>query len=167
MATSRASGLAGIIPRLPKSPLRRVRMVSAARIDYSRGAMNAPSRLAGLSILVVEDDRDNREMFETYLAHLGATVRTAATSEDGLEQFKAAPAAVVVADIAMPGRGGLWLLHEIRSLAGAAHVPVIAVTGRGLPYERQMLRDAGFTALAIKPVDLDGLAAIILAVSGR
>lgn len=93
--------------------------------------------LAGLSILVVEDDRDNREMFEQYLGdHLGATVRTAVTAEDAVEQFKAGPAAVVLADISLPGRDGLWLSQEIRSLPGASRVPFITITGRTLPQER-------------------------------
>jgi CheY-like chemotaxis protein len=59
----------------------------------------------------------------------------------------------------------MWLLREIRSLGS---VPVIAVTGRTLPQERQALTDAGFNALIIKPIDdWDGLAEIILAAIGR
>jgi CheY-like chemotaxis protein len=93
--------------------------------------------LAGVSILVVGDDRDNREMLETYLTYVGATVRIAATACAGLEQLKAVPPSIVLVDIGMPDLDGLWLLREIRSLASGSDVPVVAVTGRALRDEHR------------------------------
>ena len=128
--------------------------------------MTQPLRLEGLSILLVDDNRDNRELLEESLSHFGATVRTASNAEDALQYFKDAPAALVVTDVAMPGRSGLWLLEQLRSLP-VAQVRVIAVTGRAMPQEQQRLRAAGFDALMVKPLDLDDLVGVIAAVTRR
>src|SRR5688572_31068289 len=122
-------------------------------------------RLDGLSILLVDDNRDNRELLEESLSHFGATVRTASNAEDALQQFKDAPSALVVTDVAMPGRSGVWLLEQLRSLPAVGQVRVIAVTGRALPDEQQRLRAAGFDALMLKPLDLDDLVNAIAAVT--
>jgi CheY-like chemotaxis protein len=129
--------------------------------------MMTPERLAGLSILVVEDDRDGREMLEEFLSHVGASVRTASSAEEGFELFKAAPPAIVVTDIGMPSRDGLWLLQRIRSLPAIPRVPVVALTGRGMTHEREMLRVAGFDAQAVKPLDLDDVVEVIASAAGR
>jgi CheY-like chemotaxis protein len=132
-----------------------------------RPPMNGGERLAGLSILVVEDDLDGREMLQEFLSYLGASVRTAANAEEGLELFKAAPPAIVVTDIGMPSRDGLWLLHRIRSLPAIPRVPVVALTGHGMAHEQEMLRAAGFDGHAVKPFDLDGVVDVIAAATGR
>lgn len=122
-------------------------------------------RLDGLSILLVDDNRDNREMLADLLSHFGATVRTASNAEDALQQFKDAPAALVVTDVAMPGRSGMWLLEQLRLLPASAHVRVIALTGRALPDEQRRLRAAGFDGIMLKPVDTDDLVHAIAALT--
>jgi CheY-like chemotaxis protein len=98
-----------ISPTSAQESLRRVRMVHAERVDYIHGSMNPPTPLAGLSILVVEDHPDNRDVLEGWLTAFGASVTTAKNADDGLRCFKAAPADVVLTDIAMPGHDGVWL----------------------------------------------------------
>ena len=123
--------------------------------------------LAGLSILLVEDDPDGREVLETFLKFAGATVRAAASAEAGLELFKAAVPAIVITDIVLPGRDGLWLLDQIRALATVARVPVVALTGRVMPAEILRIRAAGFDAHLVKPVDLDDITEVITSVIRR
>jgi CheY-like chemotaxis protein len=117
--------------------------------------------LAGVSILVVDDNYDNREVVQTYLRHVGATVRSTPSADDGLELFKAAPPAVVLADVVMPVHDGVWLLEQIRLLQGVPRVPIIAFTGWVLKAQREKLRAAGFDALLAKPVDLDDMVRVI------
>jgi CheY-like chemotaxis protein len=121
----------------------------------------APRALAGVSVLLVEDDDDGREILDTYLRHVGATVRCASTADDGLMLFKTASPAIVLTDIVMQHHDGLWLLNQIRSLPDGAGVPVVALTGRALPEDRQIFRDAGFDAHAVKPVELDDIVRLI------
>src|SRR3954463_10230553 len=110
-------------------------------------------RLDELSILLVDDNRDNRELLGEFLTHFGATVRTASNAEDALQQFKNAPAAVVVTDVAMPGRSGIWLLEQLRLLPAVSKMRVIAVTGRAMPDEQRRLRAVGFDGIMLKPLD--------------
>lgn len=128
--------------------------------------MTSASRLVGVSVLLVDDDRDGREMLEAFLSFEGAIVRTALAAEDALELFKAEPPTIVVTDIAMPHRDGLWLLQQIQSIR-TTRIPVVALTGRVLDRERALLQAAGFDAQVIKPVDLEALVDVITRVSGR
>jgi CheY-like chemotaxis protein len=123
--------------------------------------------LAGLSILLVEDDPDGREVLEIFLTHVGATVRSAATAVEALALFKAAPPGIVVTDIIMPGRDGVWLLEQMRALPGIPRVPAIALTGRALRADVDRLRAAGFDANLVKPVDLDDIAVVIAQIAAR
>ena len=56
------------------------------------------------SVLVVEDNRDNREMVAEYLAALGFTVRTAANSDEALARAEEMRPQVVLMDLALPAR---------------------------------------------------------------
>jgi CheY-like chemotaxis protein len=147
------------------SPAFRKTVDTLEEFDAAATPMARTPRLDGLSILLVDDNRDNRELLEESLSHFGATVRTASNAEDALQQFKDAPSALVVTDVAMPGRSGVWLLEQLRSLPAVGQVRVIAVTGRALPDEQQRLRTAGFDALMVKPLDLDDLVNAITAVA--
>lgn len=113
--------------------------------------------LSGISVLLVDDDDDARELAGIILRQAGATVRAASSATEALELFKAATPAVVVADIAMPQRDGMWLLREVRSLQGVPAIPVIAFTALALSHDRQRILAAGFTDHIIKPVDPDDL----------
>jgi CheY-like chemotaxis protein len=123
--------------------------------------MTMPQRLAGISVLIVDDDADNCEILGISLTHLGVIVRTASSAEQALELFKASAPAIVLTDIAMQGRDGYWLLHEIRALPEGRSIPVIAVTGRATQRDRDALRAAGFDAHLVKPGDLDDMADLI------
>jgi CheY-like chemotaxis protein len=123
--------------------------------------------LEGLSVLLVEDDPDGREVLEMFLEFVGAIVRSAPTAEEGLDLLKAAHPAVVIADIGLPAHDGVWLLGQIRALDGVPRIPVIALTGRVLPSDMQRFRAAGFDAHLAKPVDLDDIAAVTATLTGR
>jgi CheY-like chemotaxis protein len=128
---------------------------------------STPQPLAGVSILVVDNDLDGRELLHAFLTHVGAAVRTAASALEGLALFKSAPPAVVVTDAGMPDYDGVWLLRQIRSLAAIPAVPVVAITGRAMAHEQEMLREAGFDAQAVKPFDLDAVVDVITAAIRR
>jgi CheY-like chemotaxis protein len=113
--------------------------------------------LAGISVLLVDDDEDARELTEVVLRQAGATVRSTSSAIEALEQFKAATPAVVVADIAMPQRDGIWLLREVRSLQGVPAVPFIAFTAYAMAADKQKILAAGFSDHIIKPVDPEDL----------
>lgn len=120
--------------------------------------------LAGVSVLLVEDNTDGREILEAFLRFVGANVRSAVNAEEAFDLFKQSAPAVVITDIVLPGHDGVWLLEQVR--ASRAAVPVIALTGRVLPADTLRLRLAGFDEHLAKPVDLDEMIAAIVRRTG-
>ena len=81
-------------------------------------------------MLLVEDDRDTREMYSTYLSYSGLHVTEARTGRCALEKVRHAAPDVVVTDIAMPEMDGLELSRRLRADSTTQHVPIIAVSGQ-------------------------------------
>jgi CheY-like chemotaxis protein len=121
--------------------------------------------LAGVSILLVEDNTDGRELLEAFLRFVGANVRSVANAEEAFVLFKQSAPAVVITDIVLPGQDGVWLLEQVR--ASTPGVRVIALTGRVLPADRLRLRSLGFDEHLAKPVDLDEMIAAIVRRTGE
>ena len=121
--------------------------------------------LAGISVLLVEDNTDGREMLEAFLRYVGASVRSAVNAEQAFELLEASAPSVVITDIVLPGHDGLWLLERVRALP--SRLPVIALTGRVLPADTVRLRAAGFDEHLAKPVDLHEVIATIVRLTGR
>jgi CheY-like chemotaxis protein len=122
--------------------------------------------LRGVSILLVDDDDDGREMLQLMLRHAGASVTTASSAIEGFERFKAAPPTMLVTDIAMPHLDGLWLLESVRSVPGLPRTPAIAVTALAAPADGARIRAGGFDAHLVKPVDADALLSCIATLAG-
>ena len=121
--------------------------------------------LAGVSILLVEDNTDGRELLEAFLRFVGASVRSAANADEAFQLFTQSAPAVVITDIVLPGHDGVWLLEQVRSWKPG--VGVIALTGRVLPADALRLRSLGFDEHLGKPVDLDEMIAAIIRQTGR
>jgi CheY-like chemotaxis protein len=72
-----------------------------------------PPSLAGIRVLIVEDDDDNRDILQQVLRHLGATVMSVALVREALGMVPAAD--IVVTDLSMPGEDGVWLLEKVNA----------------------------------------------------
>jgi signal transduction histidine kinase len=113
------------------------------------------SSLAGLHLLVVEDDPDAREFLQSVLSRHGATVDavdcgTAAEAHALSSRFD-----VLVSDIGLPDFSGVDLLKRLRSRGYAP--PAVAVTAFATEDDRRRLLAGGFLAHVAKPVDPDRL----------
>lgn len=123
--------------------------------------------LAGLRILTVDDDDNTRDMLQEALAQAGAEVLGAASARDALDKLQRFRPDVLVSDIGMPNEDGCDLLHQVRVLPrerGGA-TPAIALTGYAREEDRAATRDAGYQAVATKPVNLDELLSTILSIA--
>jgi CheY-like chemotaxis protein/anti-sigma regulatory factor (Ser/Thr protein kinase) len=131
-------------------------------------AQRAPVGLRGVHVLVVDDEEDVREMLTRALETWGARV----TKADGVASALAAIARevpnVVVGDIGMPDRDGYELISEIRSLdAPASRLPAIALTAWARASDAQRALDCGFDYHVTKPIDPEGLRAVVARAATR
>lgn len=115
-------------------------------------------------VLLVEDDRDTREMYGTFLSYSGVRVAEAADGVRGLERAHEQRPDVVVTDIAMPVMDGLEFSRKLRAEVQTRDVPIIAVTGQGVSAKA---REAGCNLVLDKPCTPDMLLHAIKDVLGR
>lgn len=111
-------------------------------------------RLDGVHVLVVDDNADARTIYRNMLAYAGAWVIDVPSAMAAVKRLRHFRPDVVVSDLSMPRRDGLWLVDWIRKrdrrLGG--HLPAIAVTARDDLYHAGAAEKAGFDAYLRKPV---------------
>jgi signal transduction histidine kinase/CheY-like chemotaxis protein len=124
--------------------------------------------LGGISVLVVDDDEQSRDVVATYLSMHGATVHTADSAARAFELLNSEHADVLLADIAMPEEDGYSLIRRIRATGQPhfAYIPAAALTAFARDEDRQHAMDAGFQMHLPKPVDLRSLVDAVAVLGG-
>jgi PAS domain S-box-containing protein len=124
--------------------------------------------LSGVDALVVDDDRDARELIKRILNDCGATVRIAASARDAIDLFTEAPPQLLISDLGMPEVDGFELLDWVRRLprAQGSQVPAIALTAFARSEDRLRALESGFSAHISKPVEPSELIATVASVVG-
>jgi len=129
--------------------------------------------LAGLHLLIVDDQADTLEFLTMALEQQGATVSTASSAEEALrilEQASFLPD-VLLSDIAMPGGDGYHLIHRLRRREASGQsrkiIPAIALTAFARAVDAEDALQAGFQRHITKPVDIAELTAAVVELSGR
>jgi len=114
-------------------------------------------------ILVIDDNRDMRDLLRVVLERDGYAVDVAADGEEGLQIQSARPADIVITDIFMPNRDGLETIGRLRAEHPRVKVLVISGGGdvvRGTSY-LSTAREIGAHAVLPKPFDLPALLATV------
>ena len=112
-------------------------------------------------VLVIEDNRDAREMFRMMLELAGHEVLEAEEGLGGLELLKAARPDVAVIDVGLPGLNGYEIARRFREEPDADGVMLVALTGYGTPEAVERSLQAGFDHHLIKPVNAEALQEIM------
>jgi PAS domain S-box-containing protein len=125
--------------------------------------------LLGVKVLVVDDDRDARELLRAILAHHGASVRTAESAADALSQFDARPPQVLVSDIAMPDEDGYTLIRKVRERSDGegGRIPAVALTAFARSEDRRTAIAAGFNMHLSKPVEPAELLTVVASLANE
>jgi CheY-like chemotaxis protein len=111
--------------------------------------------LAGLRILVVDDDADSLETVASLLEINGAEVRTAANALEAQEVLHHFRADLIISDLAMPAGDGLELIMAIRRLPPeeGGETPAIAFTATSDEFLRARALAFGYQEYLLKPID--------------
>ncbi len=134
------------------------------KVEAEAAASGAPTpALAGVRLLVVDDQEDAREALATMLARHGALVSAAGSGREALallaESLEGEPPHVLVCDIAMPELDGYAVIGQLRALEKehriplSAQIPAIALTAYAQPRDRVHTLRAGFQTHLAKPVE--------------
>jgi len=121
--------------------------------DLAQYAKPLPS-LAGLEILLVDDDKDNLHTISALLAEHKATVQTASSAVEALELLRCYQPDVLVSDLAMPEEDGFSLIRKVRQLEeqDSRQIPAVALTALVRIEDRTRALAAGFNMFVPKPV---------------
>ena len=137
---------------------------NAARASGAQPARDVPS-LAGIRVLVIDDDAESRDVVAAHLHGCHAAVSTAPSAADGFELLQREHFDVLLADIGMPGEDGYSLIQRVRTLCppDSASIPAAALTAFAREEDRECALRAGFQLHLTKPIDASALVAAVAA----
>jgi PAS domain S-box-containing protein len=122
--------------------------------DSSTGA-SPTSPLAGINILVVDDDQDNRDFLTFVLEDYGALVRAVTSAAEALQVLAQSKPDILLSDIGMPEMDGYMLIQQVRALETDLErepIPAIALTAYAGEINQQQALKAGFQQHMAKPI---------------
>ena len=126
----------------------------------------AQATLSGVSVLVVDDEADARDLVATVLRAKGAEVTTAASAVRALELLARAMPTVLLSDVAMPEVDGYELIRRVRSMQpGGGKLAAIALTAFARQEDRRRALEAGFHTHVAKPVEPAELVRVVASVA--
>ena len=141
-------------------PIREIRV----REKAGAGSETRGTALAGLRVLIVDDEPDTRDVLRALLEVQGAAVTLASSAGEALDLLGRQPTDVLLADIGMPEQDGYALIEAVRALpTQEALIPAVAVTAYVSSRDRARAFKAGYGWHLAKPVDPDQLVAVVSA----
>jgi PAS domain S-box-containing protein len=126
-------------------------------------APTSPGILAGLKVLVVDDEPDNREFLLVALQQLGALAMAAASAQEAIDILQQSPPDILVSDIGMPVEDGYSLIRKVRSSEAdkIKRLPAVALTAYASQQDRDRAIEAGYDEHLAKPIDSARFATVL------
>jgi PAS domain S-box-containing protein len=159
---------AAFIVTLPLSATRREAERERAGAATASGLSNGPS-LAGLKILVVDDEADARQLVEQLLRDCHAEVHSAKSAAEALVLLEKVRPDILLSDIGMPECDGYQFIQQVRRLSAerGGKTPAVALTAFARTEDRIRTMVAGYQVHLSKPVEPHELLAAVGSLSGR
>jgi signal transduction histidine kinase/CheY-like chemotaxis protein len=141
-----------------------------AACECDGGATTASDRdaaraegLAGVRVLVVDDELDTRKLISTVIAQSGAEVTACASAGEALETLKTWRPHILMSDIGMPGEDGYAFIRQVRALPAerGGRTPAAALTAYARDEDRSRALAAGFQLHLAKPFSPGDLIAAV------
>jgi two-component system CheB/CheR fusion protein len=139
----------------------RLPLTTVAAPAQAEGAPPASVMPAGMTVVVVEDNADSRDMLCAMLTNAGVACHGAADGAAGLSLVDEVGPGIVILDVGLPEIDGLEVARRIRANPRHAAVRLIALTGYGQVSDRKATSEAGFDYHLVKPVQPAELFAVL------
>jgi len=123
--------------------------------------------LAGISVVVVDNEPDTRDLLQFVLEHHGADVTAAGSAAEALAALDRSMPDVLLSDITMPGESGYDLMRKVTARPGGCGLPAAALSACSREQDHQRALAAGFRLLLAKPISPDALVAAVAGLAGR
>lgn len=158
--------------KLPISPIYQVDPTGSRVHPAARDLLPAndcTDRLDGLTILIVDDEADTRELLKQGLEYCGAKVRVAGSAAEAVDSIVELVPDILISDIGMPGIDGYDLIRQVRGLPAdrGGKVAAVALTAYTRVEDRLQALRAGYDMHVPKPVELAELVAVAASVVRR
>ncbi|WP_342051509.1 MULTISPECIES: response regulator [unclassified Cupriavidus] len=123
-----------------------------------RDARSRDDAFDGRKVLLAEDDARNIFALSRVLEPLGATVEIARSGREALDKLaEHDDVDLVLMDIMMPEMDGITAMRAIRAMPQHGRLPIIALTAKAMPSDREACLQAGANDYIAKPIDVDKL----------
>ncbi len=127
--------------------------------------------LKNMTILLVEDNHDSREVAQLFLEQSGAHVKTAQSATDAMDLLASSdtPPDIIISDIAMPDEDGYTFIGRVRNMPSGfgAKIPALVLSAFATKESRSKALDAGFQRYSTKPFDPETLINDILELTSQ
>ena len=150
----------------PAEPAQRLQsQIGEARLDVCDGH----DRIAGLRVLVVDDEADARVLIKRLLEECHVLVTVAGSADEAMERISTEKPDVLVSDIGMPREDGYSLIRRVRALSPdqGGNVPAVALTAYARTEDRMKAVAAGYQMHVVKPVEPAQLVNMVATLAGR
>lgn len=105
------------------------------------------------TVLIVEDNEDNRIIYATFLKFSGYRVLEAVDGAEGIAMTRAQQPDIVLMDVSLPTTDGWAATQALKSDPATAHIPIVALTAHALSTDRSRALEVGCDGYLAKPIE--------------
>ncbi len=132
------------------------------KVSEKSSKRTSPTHLSGKRILVVDDESEIRESFAELLQLLGLKAETASSAEEALKKCRHGSYDLLLVDLLMPGKDGLWLIRQIEKEPSRPKIVVITGYTQSLDEELEEKKKQGIVqGILYKPTDFKKIEALL------